>query len=542
MTPRKRGPLSQLAGIARPTSLAVLRRAGVVDPAGIVGLAASIPWMLGRGPSLGILSQGNAVSVGHKPALHDRWGTLTWREVDARSNRLARAMSARGVRPGDTVATVLRNGREIVETLLAAQKLGAVTCPMNTWAGRAELRSALESARPKLLVYDLAHQDQVDASAPPGILRVAAGEVDARHGLVAYEDLLRRHPALPLPPLGSGRRTPTIVVHTSGTTGRPKGARRGAGMSAEALVRMLDVVPFHRRDVILCPAPLFHSFGLFVLALGMLVGATYVLPFGFDAEDSLELMERHEATAITLVPVMLRRLLALPEDDVRRVSASVRLVLSGGAALPPELRELALRRLGPVTYDLYGSTEAGWVAVATPEDMAERPDTVGHPVPGVNILIADETGHPVPVGTVGEIRVRSDAAFDGYTTGEASPVADGFVTTGDLGRVDEDGRLYVEGRVDDMVVVGGENVYPAEVENVIRTVDGVLDVAVAGTPDPEYGRALIAFVVGDADDDRILGACRSSLARYKVPRRIERVPDLPRTATGKVRLRELQKE
>jgi fatty-acyl-CoA synthase len=539
MAPRRPGPLSQLAGLARPSSLAVLRRAGVVDPPGVVGLASSIPWMLGRGPSLGILSHGNARSVGHKPAIHDRSGTLTWREVDARSNRLARAMSAAGVRPGDAVATVLRNGREIVETLLAAQKLGVVTCPMNTWAGSEELRSALESARPKLLVYDLAHDDQVEASAPSGTARVAVGELGAPKGRLAYEDLLRRHSPLPLPPLASGRTTPAIVVHTSGTTGRPKGARRGAGMSAATLVRMLDVVPFHRRDVIFCPAPLFHSFGLFVLALGMLVGATFVLPFGFDADESLELMGRHEVTAVALVPVMLRRLLALHEEDVPRVSASVRLVLSGGAALPPDLRELALRRLGPVAYDLYGSTEAGWVAVATPEDMAERPDTVGRPVPGVEVVIAGQDGRPVPVGAVGEIRVRSDAAFDGYTTGEASPVADGYVTTGDLGRLDEDGRLYVDGRADDMVVVGGENVYPAEVENVIRTVDGVLDVAVAGAPDPEYGRALVAFVVGDVEDERILRACRSSLATYKVPRRIERVPDLPRTATGKVRLHNL---
>jgi acyl-CoA synthetase (AMP-forming)/AMP-acid ligase II len=529
----------QTVGMARPSSLAILWRAGAIEPRALASLVRAVPWLLGRGPSLGLLSHLNARALGPKPAVHDRWGSLTWSELDRRANRLARALTALDIRPGDRVATLLRNGREIVEVILATQKLGVVVCPLNTWARPGELRVLLERADPRILVYDLDHADQVASAATVDLPLITVGDLTASTDAERpYEELLAAQPDLPLGPLTRARGTPAIVIHTSGTTGRPKGAQRGAGdQSVEGLVRLLTLVPFHRRDVVLCPAPLFHSFGLLVLALGSVLGVTFVLPHRFDPEESLELIERHEVTATTLVPVMLRRILAALEAE--RDVSSLRIVFSGGSALPRDLREATLERLGPVLYDLYGSTEAGWISVATPEDLRADPDTVGRPVRGVRVSIRSQEGTPIDAGEVGEIHVRSDAVFAGYTTGEELPGRDGYLATGDLGRLDRVGRLFVEGRADDMVVVGGENVYPAEVEEVIRGVEGVADVAVGGVPDPEYGRVLAAFVVGDAPNHRILDACREALASFRVPRRVERVSELPRNALGKVLLNEL---
>jgi fatty-acyl-CoA synthase len=195
-------------------------------------------------------------------------------------------------------------------------------------------------------------------------------------------------------------------------------------------------------------------------------------------------------------------------------------------------------RFGPVVYDLYGTTEAGWVAVATPEEAADHPGSVGRPISGVEVSIVDPDGRPVGPGRSGQIVVGGDGVFEGYLDGPAR----GPVATGDLGRLDEDGRLWVEGRTDDLIVVGGENVRPAEIEEVIRGVEGVDEVAVGPVPDPEYGHVPVAFVVGSASDDRIRAACQDALASFKVPRRIVRRDELPRTATGKVMVRALVDE
>jgi fatty-acyl-CoA synthase len=303
---------------------------------------------------------------------------------------------------------------------------------------------------------------------------------------------------------------------------------------------LLSVIPFRRDDVIVCPAPLFHSFGLLTLTVGALLGATLVLPDRFDPEETLDLIERHRATASSLVPVMLRRIVTLPEGTLARHDvSSMRILLVSGSATPPELREAASALFGPVLHDLYGSTEAGWVSVATPEDAADHPASVGLPVPGVEVAVLDDAGRPLPAGQAGVLHVRSGAVFEGYTSGERAEARGGFLSLGDLGWLDEDGRLHVAGRADDMVVVGGENVYPAEVEEVLRALPGVEDVAVAGVPDEEFGQVLAAFVVGSVEPHDVIEGSRSRLASYKVPRHVRSVDELPRNASGKVLAREL---
>lgn len=482
----------------------------------------------------------NAVSLGPKPALHDRGGTLSWSELDKRANQVAGALAAADLGGENLVGTLVRNGREIVEVLLGAQKMGAVVCPLSTWARPAELRTTLNQSNLRLLVYEHRHYTQIEDADLESVTPVVVGDSPVPPGgPVQYEAWLAQQGSTAPTPFTRNRGGARIVIHTSGTTGKPKGAARSLSGLRE-FVALLDVIPLRRDDVILCAAPLFHSFGLLTFALATFLGATLILPETFEPEQCLALIEKHGATATALVPVMIHRIVSLPDEVKSRYDhSSLRVLLSSGSAIPTDLRGSAFRLFGDVLYDLYGSTEAGWVAIATPEDHARRPGTSGRPVPGVEVAVFSRDGERLLPGATGELHVRSGAVFEGYASGEDTRERAGFLSLGDMGRLGQDGFLYVEGRADDMVVIGGENVYPAEVEEVIRRLDGVEDVAAFGVDDPEYGQVLVAFVVGSANERRVMEACERELASFKVPRRVKRVPELPRTSTGKVLKREL---
>ncbi len=539
---RVRSDLGQLGRILAPSSARTFQRAGLLDWREGVALGIALPWYLGRGPSLGFVSAVNAMAVGSKPAIHDRHGTLTWREVDRRTNRMANALAGMGLRGGDSLAILLRNGREFAESILAAQKIGVVACPLNTWAGTRELRDSLESVDPKALVFDALQAEQVGGVDVDDLPAIVVGDCDASPvEAQAYEEVLAAAADDPPRPFTRRRGSSRVVIHTSGTTGRPKGAARDASRTGvREFIALLQVVPFRRDDVILCPAPLFHSFGLLTFTIGSILGATLVLPDRFDPEGTFAAIEEHRATAASMVPVMIHRVLSLPEEARSRHDvSSLRILLASGSAIPPDLRKEIENLFGPVLYDLYGSTEAGWVSIATPEDVGERPTTVGRPVPGVDVAVFSPHGVRLPAGQSGELFVKSSAMFEGYTSGEDRTHIGPYLSLGDLGRLDRDGYLFLEGRADDMVVVGGENVYPREIEDVVRSIPGVKDVAVFGAPDPEYGQTIVAFVVGDVEPDAVVQACRAQLASFKVPRRVEKVKELPRTGTGKVLKREL---
>ena len=534
--------IKTISQFVQPRNLQALKSANAVGPKNLIGLGYALPWLLMRGPSLGITSQMHSMSLGDKPALHDRDGTLTWRELDRRSNQAAHLLEGRGIGPNDRVAMLLRNGREWVEVALATQKLGVTVVPLNTWAKPKELKATLKGADPSLLIYDTAHSEQVEECARPGLPLLYVGNAgDAIDGSEPYHQELGRQPSSPPAPFTRDRGSPKIIIHTSGTTGTPKGATRNASTTAvSALAGLLSVVPYSRDDVIYCPAPLFHSFGLMTFTFATVLGATLVLPEKFEPEESLRLIEEHRATAASFVPVMMRRMVSL-DDDVRAKydMSSLRIVLASGSVLSEDLRKAAIELFGDVLYDLYGSTEIGWVAIARPEDMRARPKTVGKPVQGNEIVVFSPDGERLPPGRTGELYIKSDMLFEGYTSGDAKDERDGYTSIGDLGKLDEDGYLYVESRTDDMVVVGGENVYPIEVEQVIEDVAGVNEVTVFGLEDDEYGHVLVAFAVGSASTEDIRAACKKELASYKVPRRIEVVDELPRTSTGKVLKREL---
>ncbi len=534
--------IRQMAESFHPRTIKRLHEAGALDPRAPVGIAISLPWLLGRGPSLGIVSQMHAVVLRDKPAIVDRKGTQSWRELDQRANQVAQVLRQQGFKGNDRVALLLRNGREMIEVALAAQKLGIVATPVNTWAKPKELKNTLESADPSLLVYDTRHSEQVEASAHEGVPLIFVGDSsEAVEGSADYEGLVKDQTGIPPPPFTRDRGAARVVIHTSGTTGTPKGAQRdssAAGMGS--LANLLGRVPYRRDDIIFCPAPLFHSFGLATFTFALALGATMLLPDKFDPEESLEWIEKHKATAASFVPVMIKRIVTL--DDAykdRHDLSSLRIVMASGSAMSPSLRRAAIDLFGDVVYDLYGSTEVGWVTIATPDDMKTKPKTVGRPVDGIEVAVFSRDGDKLPPGETGELFVKSNILFEGYTSGETRDEREGAMSIGDLGYLDEDGHLFIEGRADDMVVVGGENVYPVEIEETIESMLGVDEAAVLGVEDDEYGEVLAAFVVGSASEDEIRRACEKELASYKVPRRIEKLDELPRTSTGKVLKREL---
>ncbi|MFN2544671.1 MAG: AMP-binding protein [Actinomycetota bacterium] len=522
--------IAQMGRLLDPKLLGRLLDAGAFGPRTAAGTVGTLPWLLGRGPSFGILTQIHATGRGSETALIDREGSLTWRELDSRANRLAHALDAMELQPGDRVATLLRNGREAVEAMIACQKLGFEIAPLNTWAKPRELRTIIERSEPATLIFDPKHADQV---------REAVGEEAMGETCFDYESLLSEQPGTQPFPLGA-RGGGKILIHTSGTTGKPKAASRSAsGRAAFAFLQVLAVVPYRQDDVIMCPAPLFHSFGLLTMTIWAAVGATIVLPEKFDPKGSLELIDEHRATAASFVPVMIRRILSLSDQERQHGLSNLRIVLASGSAMGPELRKKAMKLFGDVLYDLYGSTEAGWVAIATPEDIEAEPETSGKPVPGVDVAVYSPEGKRVGPDEQGTFYIKSDLVFEGYASGEETDEREGYLSIGDVGHVDEEGRLFVEGRGDEMVVVGGENVYPAEIEDVIDGIEGVDDVAVVGLKDEEYGEVLAAFIRGSVEPDRVKEVCKKELASFKVPRVVEVIDDMPRTSTGKIKKKEL---
>jgi fatty-acyl-CoA synthase len=535
--------LVQIAEILHPNTLRQLHHAGALGPMSPLAVGAALPWLIGRGPSLAILCHMNALTVGNKPAVHDRRGSISWNELNKRVNQVVNALTSVGIEPGDHVGLLLRNGREIVEVTLACQRLGTVACPLNTWAKPTELEAMIRNSHPVVLFYDTAHSDIVEECAPDAIPLISVGAIYERgpHSSF-YEALIAEHDSRLPAPFAGRRGTPKVVIQTSGTTGAPKAASRDAAATGlGVLANILDVVPYRRDDVVCCPTPLFHSFGLATFTLATALGATLVLPDKFEPEYSLELIDRHRCTAASFVPVMVRRMLALSDDVKRKYEmSSLRIVMASGSVLGTDVRRSATELFGSVLYDLYGSTEAGWVAIATPEDMLKEKHTVGRPVTGIEVRVLNADDQSVDSGKTGEIYIRSKVTFEGYISGESTKsTADGWMSIGDLGHVDDEGFLYIEGRADDMVVVGGENVYPVEVEGVIESLGGVDEVAVVGVPDDEYGEILAAYVVGSATAEDIAVACKKELASYKVPRKIHILDELPRNATGKVLKRDL---
>jgi fatty-acyl-CoA synthase len=293
-------------------------------------------------------------------------------------------------------------------------------------------------------------------------------------------------------------------------------------------------------------APMFHSWGFVHFTLGMALSSTLVLNRKFDPEATLSLTAQHEATALVVVPVMIQRILDLDDAILDRYDLSkLRVVPVSGSALPGPLAEKWMDHFGDNIYNLYGSTEVAWATIATPKDLREAPGTAGRPPYGTVVKLYDDDGNPVTgAGETGRIFVGNDMQFEGYTGGGGKDVIDGLLSSGDVGHFDDTGRLFVDGRDDDMIVSGGENVFPAEVEDLLSGLDEVAEVAVFGVDDEKFGQRLKAVVVtrngAKLTEADVKKHVKSNLAGYKVPREVDFVDELPRTSTGKVLKRELK--
>lgn len=462
-----------------------------------------------------------------RPAIIDDHGTLTFAQVDERTTRLAHAFAAIGVVAGDKVAVLCRNHRGFVEAVTAAVKLGAHVVLLNTGLSTAQIATVLREQEVRLVVADA--EFEVPVQEPDtGVHRITD---------TALVDLIADFPATPLP-----RRPPRgrLIVLTSGTTGSPKGARRPEPASLAPAAALLSRIPLRAGESIAVPAPLFHSWGLAAFQIGLVLGATLVLRRRFDPHRSLADAAEHGCGALFVVPVMLQRILELAD---RPATPSLRVIASSGSALPPPVARRCLRDMGPVLYNLYGSTEVSWATIAKPDELARHPGTAGLPPRGTRIAILDEHGDPVPTGDTGRIFVGNGLLFEGYTNGTTKEIRDGLMSTGDIGYRDRDGLLFVVGRDDEMVVSGGENVYPREVEDLLANLPGVREVAVVGVPDEEFGQRLAAYVVcaepRALDEEAVREHVRLHLARFSVPRDVVFLDALPRNATGKVLKRDL---
>ncbi|MFI7519242.1 AMP-binding protein [Micromonospora globbae] len=514
-----------------PFVVTTLTRRGLLTPGRPIRVASQLNALRRWGWSLAGELRQAAARDPDRTAVVDEHGTeLTYRELLDRAERMARSLRAGfGVQTGDRIGVLCRNHHGLIETIVAATVLGVDAVLVNTGLSAAQLATVTEEQRLRVLVHDDEFAERVVAL-PAELPRV---DERAREELVAG--------ALPgdlHPPERDGR----IIVLTSGTTGAPKGARRPTPNGFGPLVSIIDRIPLHTRDRVMIAAPIFHTWGFAALQVCFALRATIVLHRRFDPAATLAALVTHRCDALFAVPVMVQRLMEVPPPDPR---PALKVVAVSGSALPGGLATRFMDVYGDVLYNLYGSTEVSWASIAGPAELRAAPTTAGRPPHGTRVRILDATGQPVPDGQVGRIFVGNEMLFEGYTSGGARESRDGLLDTGDLGRLTADGLLFVDGRADDMIVSGGENVFPSEVENLLAQLPQVREVAVIGVPDEEYGQRLAAFLAlhpGETlDPDAVREYVRHYLARFSVPRDVVFVKYLPRNATGKVLTRELRR-
>jgi fatty-acyl-CoA synthase len=524
-----------LGASATGTTVKVLGEAGVIRPHNPLALARAAKALKdwGTGPAGGFTAA--ALLDPKRTAIVDELGSVTFGEMHRRSNSLARALADLGVAEGDSVAVMCRNHRGFVDASIATAKLGADILYLNTAFAGPQLVDVLEREKPTVVVHD-EEFTRLLAKADVGtsVLAWTDGEPDGP----TLESLIESQPGDDVSPAGRHGR---IVILTSGTTGTPKGAPRSeAGI--DAAVSLLSRMPLRYGWRTHVAAPLFHTWGFAHLALSMLLGSTVVLRRKFDPEGCLATAQDERCDSLVVIPVMLQRMMALPEETLHSYDLSrVKVVASSGSALPGDLALDWMNHFGDNLYNIYGSTEVAYASIATPRDLREAPSAAGKPPYATIVKILDPDGNELPPGETGRIFVGNGLLFEGYTGGGHKEIVDGLMSTGDVGRFDENGRLHVEGRDDEMIVSGGENVFPKEVEDCLMRHESVVEVAAVGVPDQDFGTRLRAFVVVESEisEEQLKEWVKENLARYKVPRDIVFLPELPRNATGKVLKREL---
>lgn len=517
--------------------VATLRRAGMIAPMRpdrYLRIAAAM-----RREGIGFTSgfAGAAQRCPNQPGLVDELGTLTWRQLDERGHAFAAALRDLPGGSPRVVGIMCRNHRGFIDALLASNRVGADVLLLNTSFAGPALAEVVSREGVDAIVYDEEFTATVDRALAdaPNAARIVAW-ADRPHELTA-EKLIAAHAGQrPVRTGASGK----LILLTSGTTGTPKGAKHSGGSGGIMTLKgVLDRTPWRAEEPIVIVAPMFHAWGFSQLVLASSLACTVVTRRKFEPEATLALIDRYRATGLAVVPVMFDRIMELPAEVRNRYSCkSLRFAAASGSRMRPDVVIAFMDQFGDVIYNNYNATEAGMIATATPADLRAAPDTAGRPAEGTRIRILDADFKEVPTGEVGTIYVHNGSQFDGYTSGKTKNFHAGYMSSGDVGYLDENGRLFVVGRDDEMIVSGGENIYPIEVEKVLAAHEDVAEAAVLGVDDQQYGQRLSAFVVlepgASATEEALKQHVRDNLANYKVPREITILDELPRGSTGKI--------
>ncbi len=499
---------------------------------------------------LGNIARQHIAARGGKIALRaSSGGALTFSTLERHALQVANGLIAAGVQPGDRVAYLGKNSLAYFEALIGAAKAGAVMVPINWRLAAPEIADLVADCRPKWLLAGQGFEATAVQIAP-GIVRC---DNDTADGFAAWRDAQSAGDVSHQPAITDA----ALQLYTSGTTGRPKGAvlthQSLFGLRANMTAQTLPPwYAWSSEDVSLIAMPVAHISGTGWGVWSLMHGASGVVTAEFDPHSVFELMVEHRINKIMMVPTAIQ--IAIRHPQARCTDFSfLRYICYGGAPMPAALLDEAMQVFGCGFVQMYGMTETSGTIVALPPEAHDpahggRLNSVGVPLPGVELKICDAESQPCATGATGEILTRSIANMNGYfeRPGETATTIDaqGWLRTGDAGYLDEHGYLFLRDRVKDMIITGGENVYPAEVENALRSHPGVLDVAVIGVADAKWGEIVTAVVVPRSDADRqessIIEFARTRIARYKCPKRVEFMAALPRNASGKILRRELR--
>jgi acyl-CoA synthetase (AMP-forming)/AMP-acid ligase II/uncharacterized protein YndB with AHSA1/START domain len=511
-----------------------LLKAGVVSPGRPDKVARQVSSLARWGATVPGAYQAAAARGENVPALQDERGIRTYGTAVTRGKRLASGLFANGVRAGQPVALMCRNHAALAESIIACGLLGADAVLLNTGLSANAVGEVIGKHRPVAVLADDEFSPAIKM-VPGDFLRISTW-ADSEIGYPTVDDLIDAAPDMRLRPVDRPGR---IVVLTSGTSGMPKGARRPTPRGLGTAASFLSRVPLRSGEKMFVAAPMFHTWGLAALQLSMALRSTLVLQRRFDAERTLRAIAEHGCTSLFAVPIMLQRILDLPERVRRRYDlSSLKVVASSGSALPGSFVVNFMDTFGDILYNLYGSTEVSWASIADPIDLRAAPTTAGRCPPGTRVGVFDDNLRPAPPGAEGQLFVANEMLFEGYTEGGSLPMAHQMMSTGDRGFLDADGRLFITGRADEMIVSGGENVFPRPVEELLIALPEVQDVAVVGVADHQFGQRLAAYIVlrhgARLDAETVRDHVHSKLARYAVPRDVFFVTELPRNATGKI--------
>lgn len=510
---------------------------GIIEPLDIGAAVRSAKLAQQYGPQATMAIQGGR-RYADLPAVVDERGTLTYKQVDDQSWALAHGLQGLGLKEGSVVGLLCRDHRGLIVAMAGCGKLGVRLVLMNTGFAKPQFAEVCAREGVSVVMHDSEFLGLLDAlpAELPRVLTWVDDDAELPDGAQTIDDIVAANPTGPLPPPSKPGGS---VILTSGTTGLPRGAPRDA-VSPFATAQIVDRVPFPRKGTMVIVSPIFHSTGWATYLVGAALGNKVVTARRFNAEGTLKLMAEHRADMLVAVPTMLHRMVELgPEVLAKYDTSALKVILIAGSALSPELSTRVQDAFGDVLYNMYGSTECAIATIATPAELRAAPGTAGRAPVTCEVVLYDENDQRVEgANRRGRIFIRNGAPFQGYTDGRTKQIIDGYMSSGDMGHFDENGLLFVDGRDDDMIVSGGENVFPQEVENLLEERDDIAEVAVVGVDDVEFGKRLRAFIVAEPgatpDAAEIKLHVKNNLARHKVPRDVVFVDELPRNATGKL--------